>query len=104
MKSAIPSLIDTIEVVDVSVRMIGPKESVIPGANLTARFDLVVSSTGARFGPSIINMEWSEETQNKLRDFLQSIEADICEKVFGLASTDGGGPTDDHNGDGVQEL
>ena len=105
MKSAIPSIIDTVEVIDITVHLVGPKESVLPGAQLQAKYNLVASSTGMRLGQATASIEWSEETQKRLRSFMESIESDLCERVFGLApSIDGGGATDDHNGDGVQGL
>ncbi len=82
IKSDKPCLIDSVEIGEVNVYFIGPKESVIPGATLHAKYALTISGSGTRLGAGTRNF-WSDETNTKLRELIASMEKDICVDVFG---------------------
>lgn len=101
-KSEVPSLIDAVEIGNVGIEI--AFGAALRHMNVTAKYALVVTKTGARVGAGT-RTAWGDETIKRLRELIESMELDISEEVFGVApSSNGGGAVDDHNGDGVPEL
>ena len=53
----------------------------VPGAGVEAKFVLMNSATGERFGSGTFST-WSDETATKFNELMLSMEKDICTAVF----------------------
>ncbi len=100
-KSEIPCLIDAVELGEIHVNLVRNGMTAIVAE---AKYALTVTSTETRVGAGNRNY-WSDETQQKLRELIASMEADICIDVFGKApTTDSSGATDSPNWSDVRGL
>lgn len=84
IRSDKPCLVDAVEIGEININFIGPKESSIPGASMHAKYALTIYEAGIRVGAGNRNL-WSEETNERLRQLITSMEKDICVDVFGEA-------------------
>lgn len=78
------SKIDAVSVVEITLAT----RVAMPGAGVEARYVLLNSKTGDRFGSGTFST-WSDETSNKFNELLKSMENDICSTVFETGTTSG---------------
>jgi hypothetical protein len=69
--------IDAVKVVEITLAT----RAQVPGAGVEAKFVLMNSNTGERFGSGTFST-WSDETATKFNELIRSMENDICTAVF----------------------
>lgn len=90
--------INGVQVAELSVQIDVASSS----AMLYAKYALLNTTEGDRFGSGNKNVGWSEETQMQLLKLLKCMEQDICQDLFsGGATTDSSVTTGDGTIDGV---
>lgn len=78
--------IDGVDVGRLEVQLLG-----LPAPVMSVTYALVNTKSGDKFGSGNRNTLWSDETYERLRALLESIEADVCGSVFEGGATAGGG-------------
>ena len=58
--------------------------------SLVTKYVMCNSETQERYGSGSRNTNWSEETIDKMRAFIESMETDICRDLFSDGSTTSG--------------
>lgn len=105
-KAEATSLIDAVDVGEVNINLTGGN---LNGQQFnmmiaTVKYALITSTNGVRVGSGTC-ASWSERTQEKVRELLASMEADICLSVFGKDPQQvDGAPSIDPHSDGVPQL
>lgn len=92
-------VIDSVMVGEASIDAITNPNSI----TLSAKYAFMQAETGRKLGWSHKNL-WSEETNRKLLDLLDSMEADIVRDVFGEEATGSVGVLASTTMDGVPGL
>jgi hypothetical protein len=80
--------IDGVEIGDVSISILDPRQTAVAGPMLAAKYALVSTASGTRFGAGNRN-QWSDATMEKLSELLLSMEQDVCRDLFEGHPTDG---------------
>jgi hypothetical protein len=105
-KSEATCQVDAVDVGEVRLRFMTANMGgqAFAAMEASADYALVVSETGTRVGRGTCS-SWSEATQQKVRELLAAMEADICVAVFGKApqAVDGAVQDTPHS-DGVPGL
>ncbi len=91
--------IDSVMVGEATIDAITNPDSIV----LSAKFAFAQAETGRRLGWSHKNL-WSEGTNRKLLDLIESMEADILQEVFGEEAHDAGGVIASTTMDGIPGL
>src|SRR5687767_1056194 len=105
-KAGATSKIDAVDVGEARLRFLTANMGgqTLSAMEVAADYALIVTETGERVGRGTCS-SWSEKTQEKVRELIASMEADICVAVFGIApQAIDGAIQDTPNSDGVPGL
>jgi hypothetical protein len=100
-----PCLINGIAALETEISILKGTEGV---PFIGVKFALLSVDSGVHFGQGTVNRGWSEETMTRLHAFLESVEKDICDRLFEEGdpegSTGGGGDDQEPPDDGVPSI
>lgn len=68
--------VDSVVAGEISINMLGAYPTVL------VKYALSNAQSGERFGAGLRPAGWSEETMEKLRELVASLERDVCTVVF----------------------